>query len=77
MFTNDFKGLLGGFVQGDTLMTMRLATKTWKRVADAFIDERGVRSGELIVRGSRDMALPTDDQQERLVAHLRSKQNQS
>ena len=37
----------------DTLMTLRLATKAWKRVADAFIDE-GVRSEELIVHGGKD-----------------------
>ncbi|GMH53719.1 hypothetical protein TL16_g01511 [Triparma laevis f. inornata] len=48
MFTDDFKRLLVGFVMGDTLMTLSLTTKTWKRVVDAFIDE-GVKSGEIIV----------------------------
>ncbi|GMI15634.1 hypothetical protein TrLO_g15181 [Triparma laevis f. longispina] len=48
MFTNDFKRLLVGFVQGDTLTTLRLATKAWKRVADAFVDV-GVRSGAMMV----------------------------
>ncbi|GMH60889.1 hypothetical protein TL16_g03147 [Triparma laevis f. inornata] len=56
MFTNDFKRLLVGFVMGDTLMTLRLATKSWKRVADAFIDE-GVRSGELIVHNGKDIEM--------------------
>ncbi|GMH77109.1 hypothetical protein TL16_g10072 [Triparma laevis f. inornata] len=53
MFTNNFKGLLVGFVQKDTLITLRLATKAWKRVVDALID-KGVRSGELIVHGGND-----------------------
>ncbi|GMH87206.1 hypothetical protein TL16_g10782 [Triparma laevis f. inornata] len=48
MFTDDFKRLLVGLVQGDTLMT-----KAWKRVVDAFIDE-GVKSGAMIVHGGAD-----------------------
>ncbi|GMH70442.1 hypothetical protein TL16_g05408 [Triparma laevis f. inornata] len=55
MFTNDFKRLLVGFVQGDTVMTLRLATKGWKCVADAFIDE-GVKSGTMIVHDGTDIS---------------------
>ena len=46
--TDDFRRLLVQFLPNDTLMTMRLASKPWSRVVDAFIDE-GVRSGELMV----------------------------
>ncbi|GMH95463.1 hypothetical protein TL16_g13165 [Triparma laevis f. inornata] len=52
MLTNDFKRLLVGFVQGYTLMTLRLATKAWKGVADAFVDE-GVRSGKFLVHDGK------------------------
>ena len=65
MFTDDFKMLLVGFVQGDTLMTLRLVSQAWKRVADAFIDE-GVRNGELMVHGSRVVQWPTEAKKERL-----------
>ncbi|GMH52502.1 hypothetical protein TL16_g01243 [Triparma laevis f. inornata] len=54
MFTNDFKRLLVGLVQGDTLMTLRMATKVWRRVVDAFIDER-VASGAMIVHDGKDI----------------------
>ncbi|GMI08219.1 hypothetical protein TrLO_g378 [Triparma laevis f. longispina] len=54
MFTEDVKRLLVGLVVGDTLMILRLATKAWKRVVDAFIDE-GVRSGEFIVHDGEDI----------------------
>ena len=54
MFTEDFKRLLVGLVVGDTLMILRLATKAWKRVVDAFIDE-GMRSGEFIVHDGEDI----------------------
>ena len=54
MFTEDFKRLLVGLVQGDTLMTLRFVTKTWKRVADAFIDE-GVKSGAMMVHDGKDI----------------------
>jgi len=53
MSTDDFKRLLVVLVQGDTLMTLRLTTKAWKRVVDAFIDE-GVKSGAMIVHGGAD-----------------------
>ena len=56
MFTNDFKRLLVGFVMGDTLMKLRLATKAWKLVVDAFIDE-GVRSGAIIVHDGKDISV--------------------
>ncbi|GMH68616.1 hypothetical protein TL16_g04973 [Triparma laevis f. inornata] len=55
MFTDDFKRLLVDLVQGDMLMTLRLATKAWKRVVDAFIDE-GVRSGAMIVHSGKDVS---------------------
>ena len=54
MFTDDFKRLLVGLIMGDTLMTLRLATKAWRRMVDAFIDE-GVESGAMIVRGEEDL----------------------
>ncbi|GMH80524.1 hypothetical protein TL16_g08579 [Triparma laevis f. inornata] len=53
LFTEDFKMLLVGFVRGDTLMALRVATKAWKVVADALIDE-GMRSGELMDHGGND-----------------------
>ena len=37
------------------MMTLRLATKAWKAVADAFIDER-VKSGAMIVHGGKDIS---------------------
>ena len=55
LFMDDFKRLLVGFVQGDTLMTLRLAMRAWKRVADAFID-KGVRSGAIIVHDGKDIS---------------------
>ncbi|GMH78157.1 hypothetical protein TL16_g07693 [Triparma laevis f. inornata] len=39
MFTDDFRRLLVGFIQGDTLMSLRLTTKGWKRVVVEFIRE--------------------------------------
>ncbi|GMI16646.1 hypothetical protein TrLO_g6294 [Triparma laevis f. longispina] len=63
MFTDDFKRLLVGFFQGDTLMTLGLATNAWKPVADALIDE-GVRSGKLIVRGEEDVEYPDEARKE-------------
>ncbi|GMH74735.1 hypothetical protein TrLO_g3367 [Triparma laevis f. longispina] len=36
-------------------MTLRLVTKAWKRVADAFIDE-GVESGEIMVHDGYDIS---------------------
>ncbi|GMH76812.1 hypothetical protein TrLO_g2670 [Triparma laevis f. longispina] len=65
MFTDDFKRLLVDLVMGDMLMALRLATKLWKRVVDAFIDE-GVESGAIIVRGSKAVAWPDDARKERL-----------
>ncbi|GMH75182.1 hypothetical protein TL16_g12439 [Triparma laevis f. inornata] len=43
------------FVPGDTLMTLRLATKEYNTAADVFIDE-GVKSGEFIVHGAKDFS---------------------
>ncbi|GMH71957.1 hypothetical protein TL16_g05794 [Triparma laevis f. inornata] len=53
IFTDDFKRLLVDLVQGDTLITLRFATKAWKRVVDAFIDERAA-SGAMIVHDGND-----------------------
>ncbi|GMI16655.1 hypothetical protein TrLO_g6303 [Triparma laevis f. longispina] len=60
MFPSDFKRLLVGFVMGDTLMTLRLATKAWKRVADAFIDE-GVKNGTMNVHDGNDISYRWND----------------
>ena len=46
-------------------MVLRVATKGWNAVADALID-KGVRSGEMIVRGEADVRLPSHARQERL-----------
>ncbi|GMH55190.1 hypothetical protein TL16_g01841 [Triparma laevis f. inornata] len=43
--TDDFRRLLVRFLPNDALMAIRLASKPWSRVADAFIDE-GVESGK-------------------------------
>jgi len=50
MFTNNFKRLLVGFIMGYTLMTLRLATKAWKRVVER-VHRRG--RGERRDDGSR------------------------
>ncbi|GMH60069.1 hypothetical protein TL16_g13022 [Triparma laevis f. inornata] len=63
MFTNDFKRLLVDLVQGDTLMTLRFATKAWKCVVDAFIDE-GVASGAVMVHGGKGISLAVVDARE-------------
>ncbi|GMH90503.1 hypothetical protein TL16_g11789 [Triparma laevis f. inornata] len=55
MFKKYFKRLFIGFAMDDTLMKLRLATKAWKRVADAFIDE-GVESGAIIVHDGKDIS---------------------
>jgi len=55
MYTPNFRRNFVEFVPGDTLMTLRLATKGWKAAADAFIDE-GVRSGAMIVHDGKDIS---------------------
>ncbi|GMI01923.1 hypothetical protein TrLO_g8130 [Triparma laevis f. longispina] len=55
MYTPNFRRHFVEFVLGDTLMTLRLATKGWKAAADAFIDE-GVRSGAMIVHDGKDIS---------------------
>ena len=67
MFTDDFKRLLVGIVVGDALMTLRLATKAWKHVVDAFIDE-GVKSRGMIVRGEVD--LPRNEERHKLITRV-------
>ena len=47
MHTPEFRRRFVEFFPGDTLLTLRLATKVWKAAADVFIDE-GVESGEII-----------------------------
>ncbi|GMH91953.1 hypothetical protein TL16_g12206 [Triparma laevis f. inornata] len=54
--TDDFHRLLVPFLANDALMAIRLASKPWSRVADAFIDE-GVLSGEFIVHDGKDLDL--------------------
>ncbi|GMH51534.1 hypothetical protein TL16_g01032 [Triparma laevis f. inornata] len=54
MHTPEFRRHFVEFVPGDSLMTLRLATKGWKAAADAFIDE-GVRSDAIIVHGGNDI----------------------
>ncbi|GMH88116.1 hypothetical protein TL16_g11063 [Triparma laevis f. inornata] len=54
MYTPEFRRNFVEFVQGDTLMTLRLATKGWNAAPDAFIDE-GVRSGAIIVHDGNDI----------------------
>ncbi|GMH90532.1 hypothetical protein TL16_g11795 [Triparma laevis f. inornata] len=54
MHTPEFRRHFVEFVPGDTLMTLRLATKGWKAAADAFIDE-GMRSGAIIVHDGKDI----------------------
>ncbi|GMH71017.1 hypothetical protein TL16_g10403 [Triparma laevis f. inornata] len=56
MHTPEFRKRFVEFVPGDTLLTLRLATKGWKAAADVFIDE-GVESGEIIVHNGRDKSL--------------------
>ncbi|GMH72157.1 hypothetical protein TL16_g05843 [Triparma laevis f. inornata] len=54
MFTPEFRRHFVEFVPGDTLMTLRLATKGWKVAAEAFIDE-GVRRDVIIVHDGNDL----------------------
>ncbi|GMH89451.1 hypothetical protein TL16_g11461 [Triparma laevis f. inornata] len=58
MFTNDFRRLLGGFFPDDTLISLislRLATKAWKVVAEEVIDE-GIESGAMMVHDGKDIS---------------------
>jgi len=54
--TDDFRRLVVPFLQNNTLMTIRQASKPWSRVADAFIDD-GVASGAMIVHDGDDIGL--------------------
>jgi len=70
MFIPEFRRHVVEYVQGDTLMTLRLATKGWKAAADAFIDE-GVRSGAMIFHDGKDISednayAQVEDQKERV-----------
>ncbi|GMH99424.1 hypothetical protein TrLO_g146 [Triparma laevis f. longispina] len=62
MLMKNFKRLFVGFIQGSTLMNLRLVMKAWKHVADTFID-KGVKSSAMIVRDEED--LPWGDVKER------------
>ncbi|GMI12248.1 hypothetical protein TrLO_g625 [Triparma laevis f. longispina] len=53
MHTPEFRRHFVGFVS-DILMKLRVTTKAWKAVADAFIDE-GVVSGKIIVHDGNDI----------------------
>ncbi|GMH77182.1 hypothetical protein TL16_g07322 [Triparma laevis f. inornata] len=55
MHTPEFRRHFVEFVHVQTLMVLRVATKGWKVVADALIDE-GVKSGELIVHDGKDIS---------------------
>ena len=56
MHTPDFRRHFVEFVPGDTLMTLRFATKGWNAAADAFIDE-GVQSSAMMVHSAKDISL--------------------
>ncbi|GMH48250.1 hypothetical protein TrLO_g885 [Triparma laevis f. longispina] len=60
--TDDYRRLLVPFLPDDTLMKIRLASKPWSRVADAFIDE-GVKNGTMIVHGGNDISEEVADAQ--------------
>ncbi|GMH81935.1 hypothetical protein TL16_g09094 [Triparma laevis f. inornata] len=55
MFTESFMIHFVEYVQGDTLMRLRLATKGYNAAADALID-KGVESGTMIVHGGNDLS---------------------
>ncbi|GMH73206.1 hypothetical protein TL16_g13234 [Triparma laevis f. inornata] len=57
---DDFRKYFLLFVSDDALMALRLATKAWKRVVDAFIDE-GVESGRMIIHGGKNIIHYEDD----------------
>ena len=56
MHTPEFKRYFVELVPGDTLMTLRLATKGWRVAGDAFIDE-GVESGAMMVHNGNGISL--------------------
>ncbi|GMH92928.1 hypothetical protein TL16_g12492 [Triparma laevis f. inornata] len=64
MYTPEFRRHFVEFVTGDTLMTLRLATKGWRAAADAFIDE-GVKSGAMMVHGGTAISMISDAREER------------
>ena len=53
--TDDYRRLLVPFFPNDTLMTIRLVSKPWSRVADGFISD-GVESGAMIVHDGNDIS---------------------
>ena len=55
MHTPEFRIHFVEFVHVQTLMAFRVATKGWNAAADAQIDE-GVRSGDLMVHGGKDIS---------------------
>ncbi|GMH60915.1 hypothetical protein TL16_g03152 [Triparma laevis f. inornata] len=54
MHTPEFKRHVVEFFPGDTLMNLRLATKTWKAAVDALID-KGVKNTTILVHQGRDI----------------------
>ncbi|GMH77883.1 hypothetical protein TL16_g07570 [Triparma laevis f. inornata] len=50
-------------------MTLRLRTKAWKRVVDAFIDE-GVESGALMVHDRKDLGETILEEKHKLVTRV-------
>ncbi|GMH56121.1 hypothetical protein TL16_g02288 [Triparma laevis f. inornata] len=55
--TDDFRRLLVPFLPNDTLMTIRLASKPFSRVADRFISD-GVESSTMMVHDGKDNLNP-------------------
>ncbi|GMH85212.1 hypothetical protein TL16_g10157 [Triparma laevis f. inornata] len=53
--TDDFRRLIVPHLQNDTLMTIRLSSKPWSRVSDAFISD-GVESGTMLVHSGKDIS---------------------
>ncbi|GMH86887.1 hypothetical protein TL16_g10683 [Triparma laevis f. inornata] len=51
--TDDFRRLIVPYLPNDVLMTIRLVSKPWSRVADRFISD-SVESGTMVVRGEKD-----------------------
>ncbi|GMH50555.1 hypothetical protein TL16_g00806 [Triparma laevis f. inornata] len=62
--TDDFRRLIVPYLQCDTLMAIRLASKPWSRVVDEFIGD-GVESSAMIVNGGEDSQGIFEDFKER------------
>ncbi|GMH54388.1 hypothetical protein TL16_g01660 [Triparma laevis f. inornata] len=72
MFTPEFGRQFVDFVPGDTMMTLRLATKGWNAAADAFIDE-GVETGQFLICDERSIDSVSSQRRKlvmRVIFHL-------